>query len=71
MLSIQSLTFIKASDEIFPEELINNIVSYNENHISEELLYTIKMHKYYKNLKNINHENFIKTVILLFIYSII
>ena len=65
MLSIQSLTFIKASDEIFPEELINNIVSYDENHISEELLYTIKMHKYYKNLKNINHENFIKTVILL------
>ena len=46
MLSIQSLTFIKASDEIFPEELINNIVSYDENHISEELLYTIKMHKY-------------------------
>jgi hypothetical protein len=65
MLSIQSIIFIKASDKIFPEELVNKIVSYDKNHISEELLYTIKMHKYYKELKNINNESFMQTVSLL------
>ena len=65
MLSIQSLTFIKVSDDMLPEELVNKIVSYDKNHISEELLYTIKMHKYYKELKNINKFAFFNTVDLL------
>ncbi len=36
MLSIQLITFIKTIDKIFPEELVNNIVSYDKNHICDK-----------------------------------
>lgn len=62
MLSIQSIIFIKTVDKKVPEVLVNNIVSYDTNHMSEELLYVIKMHKYYKDLINIDKITFLNTI---------
>lgn len=62
MLSIQSIIFIKTVDKKIPEELVNNIVSYDKNHMTEELLYTIKIYNYYKDLKNIDKTTFVKTI---------
>ena len=61
-MSIQMITLKKFLETIFPEEVIENIQSYDDSHINKTLRYDIHLQVTYKEYKTLRYIAFTNSI---------